>query len=161
MANFPTEDDDIITGTENDDTIDALGGNDIVFGGDGNDRLFGGDDDDKLYGENGDDLLIGNRGDDKMIGGWGDDVMVWNNGDGSDLMEGGHDYDTAVVNGSDSDVEGDEFVIAPNGDRVAARPRQPRPLLARHRHHREARGQRSGRRRQDHCRLWPQVPDQA
>ena len=43
--------------------------------------------------------------------------MVWNNGDGSDLMEGGHDYDIAVVNGSDSD--GDEFVIAPNGARVA------------------------------------------
>jgi Ca2+-binding RTX toxin-like protein len=117
MANFPTEGDDIITGGDGDDTIDALGGNDVVRGGDGDDSLFGGDGDDKLYGENGDDLLVGNRGNDKMIGGWGDDVMVWNNGDGSDLMEGGHDYDIAVVNGSDSD--GDEFEIAPNGDRVA------------------------------------------
>ena len=59
-----------------------------------------------------------------MFGGWGDDVMVWNNGDGSDVMEGGHDYDTAVVNGSDT--AGDEFAIAPNGDRVDFDRDQPR-----------------------------------
>ncbi len=74
-----------------------------------------------------------------MFGGWGDDVMVWNNGDGSDVMEGGHDYDTAVANGSDT--AGDEFVIAPNGDRVAFDRDQLRPVQPRHRHHREARGQ--------------------
>jgi Ca2+-binding RTX toxin-like protein len=117
MANFPTEGDDNITGTGGDDTIDALGGNDIVRGGDGDDTLLGGAGDDRLYGENGDDLLVGNTGNDSMFGGWGDDVMVWNNGDGSDVMEGGKDYDTAVANGSDT--AGDEFVIAPNGDRVA------------------------------------------
>jgi Ca2+-binding RTX toxin-like protein len=116
MANFPTEGDDIITGGAGDDTIDALGGNDVVRGGDGNDRLFGGPGEDSLYGQGGDDLLVGNTGNDKMFGGWGDDVMVWNNGDGSDLMEGGHEYDTAVVNGSNSAA--DEFTINPNGDRV-------------------------------------------
>ena len=52
-----------------------------------------------------------------MFGGWGNDRMVWNNGDGSDLMEGGEGYDAAEVNGSDTD--GDVFTIAANGDRVA------------------------------------------
>jgi len=52
-----------------------------------------------------------------VYGGWGDDRMVWNNGDGSDLMEGGEGYDVVEVNGSDSD--GDVFEIAANGHRVA------------------------------------------
>jgi Ca2+-binding RTX toxin-like protein len=43
--------------------------------------------------------------------------MVWNNGDGSDLMEGAKGWDVAEANGSDT--AGDEFVIAANGDRVA------------------------------------------
>ncbi len=110
MANFPTEGDDIINGGGGDDVIDALGGNDVVHGKWGDDSLFGGAGDDQLYGDAGDDLLIGNTGADQMFGGTGDDVMVWNNGDGSDLMEGGEDYDTAVVNGADT--AGDEFTIA-------------------------------------------------
>jgi Ca2+-binding RTX toxin-like protein len=51
-----------------------------------------------------------------MIGGLGNDTMVWNNGDGSDIMEGQAGFDRTVVNGSDTD--GDHFTIAPNGARV-------------------------------------------
>ena len=42
--------------------------------------------------------------------------MIWNNGDGSDVMEGGAGIDTVEVNGSDT--AGDEFTIAANGARV-------------------------------------------
>ena len=61
-------------------------------------------------------MLVGFRGDDNMLGGAGNDRMIWNNGDGTDLMEGGAGIDTAEVNGSDT--AGDEFTIAPNGNRV-------------------------------------------
>ena len=37
-----------------------------------------------------------------MFGGKGADTMIWNNGDGSDLMDGGDGVDTAVANGSAS-----------------------------------------------------------
>jgi Ca2+-binding RTX toxin-like protein len=43
--------------------------------------------------------------------------MIWNNGDGSDLMEGGSGYDVVEVNGADT--AGDVFTIAADGDRVA------------------------------------------
>ena len=68
--------------------------------------------------------------------------MVWNNGDGSDLMEGGAGPDTAEVNGSDGD--GDVFTIAAERRPGRLRPGQPRAVLPRHRHHRDARGQRPG-----------------
>ena len=117
MANFPTEGDDHITGGDRSTTPSTRwAATTSSAAATATTRLFGGDGDDRLYGENGNDLLIGNSGADKMFGGWGDDTMVWNNGDGSDLMEGGNGYDTAVVNGSDT--AGDEFTIAPNGDRV-------------------------------------------
>jgi Ca2+-binding RTX toxin-like protein len=110
--------------------VNGQGGNDIITGGEGldgliklrldggagNDEITGGDGDDDMYGGWGHDLLVGFRGDDKMFGGLGGDRMVWNNGDGSDLMEGGAGWDTAEVNGSDS--SGDVFTIAANGARV-------------------------------------------
>ena len=112
----PTEGSDTIFGTPGRDVIDALGGNDTVFARGGNDVVRGGAGDDALFGQGGGDLLIGDTGDDRMFGGLGGDRMVWNNGDGSDLMEGGAGWDTAEVNGSDS--SGDEFTIAANGARV-------------------------------------------
>ena len=42
--------------------------------------------------------------------------MVWNNGDGSDVMEGAIGSDTVEVNGSTTD--GDNFLTVPNGARV-------------------------------------------
>jgi hypothetical protein len=52
-----------------------------------------------------------------MLGGAGRDRMVWNNGDGSDVMEGGRGRDVAEVNGSDTG--GDVFTIAADDGRVA------------------------------------------
>src|ERR687893_915717 len=105
--------DDTMTGSEGLDGLIAL----VLNGHTGNDTIVGGDGDDVLDGGWGDDLLVGFRGDDTMVGAGGRDRMVWNNGDGSDLMEGGTGQDTTIVNGSDT--AGDEFTIAPNGNRVA------------------------------------------
>ena len=46
-----------------------------------------------------------------MSGGAGNDVLVWNNGDGSDVMDGDGGNDEIEVNGSAN--AGDQFVIAP------------------------------------------------
>ena len=37
--------------------------------------------------------IIGASGDDLKIGGAGNDLLIWNNGDGSDTMEGVTGYD--------------------------------------------------------------------
>ena len=50
-----------------------------------------------------------------MLGGDGGDTLVWNNGDGSDRMEGGEDTDNVVVNGAPA---GDNFNVTANGARV-------------------------------------------
>ncbi|MFM9915188.1 MAG: hypothetical protein ACKVOX_05215 [Rhizobacter sp.] len=99
-------------------------GNDILTGGSGNDLLFGQGDNDTLFGRGGADLLFGGvgndvltggAGDDQMFGEGGNDRMVWNPGDGTDLMEGGADVDTAEVNGGNGS---ETFTITANGARV-------------------------------------------
>lgn len=97
---------DTLIGTLNNDFITALAGNDLVRWADSADRIYGG------YGN---DVLLGDRGADSVYGGHGSDRMIWNNGDGSDLMEGGADYDVVQVNGA---AAGDAFTIAANGGRV-------------------------------------------
>ena len=59
---------------------------------------------------------IGGKGNDIKLGEEDDDLLVWNNGDGSDRMEGGAGNDTVQVNGDDG--AGDNFSIDPNGTRV-------------------------------------------
>ncbi|WP_299860396.1 calcium-binding protein [uncultured Roseobacter sp.] len=111
-----TDRDDLIIGTFGDDNIAAKDGDDLVFGLFGNDKiggdlgddmLFGGFGDDTVEGGDGDDYVsggfgndrvVGNKGSDEMFGGRGDDLLVWNNGDGSDLMDGGKGYDVQQVN---------------------------------------------------------------
>ena len=51
-----------------------------------------------------------------MEGGTGNDTLVWNNGDGSDVMDGDAGNDGVEVNGSPT--AGDDFTINPNGARV-------------------------------------------
>ena len=51
-----------------------------------------------------------------MTGGDGDDTLVWNNGDGSDTMDGDDGLDRIEVNGATE--AGDAFTIAPNGGRA-------------------------------------------
>ena len=54
-----------------------------------------------------------------------DDVFVWNNGDGSDIVDGGPGSNIQVVNGS---VNADTFEIAANGDRIAFARTSPGPF---------------------------------
>jgi Ca2+-binding RTX toxin-like protein len=88
MANFPTEDDDTITGTALGDIISALGGNDTVNGADGDDTLNGDDGNDTLNGESGNDTLVGGDGNDVLTGDDGDDILI-----------GGASGDTVYGNG--------------------------------------------------------------
>lgn len=46
----------------------------------------------------------------------GSDLLLFNNGDGSDFLEGGAGFDFVQVNGSNT--AGDDFSIDPNGQRV-------------------------------------------
>ncbi len=96
----------------------AIGGSgqDYLSGSSGNDFLRGGDNNDRLFGGNGDDTLLGDRGNDEMHGGADNDLMIWNNGDGSDFVEGGDGLDTVQVNGANG--AGDSFRISANGNRV-------------------------------------------
>jgi Ca2+-binding RTX toxin-like protein len=72
-------------------TIDGGAGNDTITGGDGNDVLLGGD---------GNDVITGGRGADVASLGAGDDVFIWNQGDGSDAVDGQAGLDTLVFNGA-------------------------------------------------------------
>ena len=77
----------------------------------GDDTITGGGKADPLAGGDGDDRVVGSPGADTMSGGNGNDVLVWNNGDGSDAMDGDAGNDEIEVNGSAN--AGDEFVITP------------------------------------------------
>jgi Ca2+-binding RTX toxin-like protein len=72
-------------------TIDGGTGNDTIIGGDGNDLLIGGD---------GDDVITGGRGADVSRLGTGNDKFIWNQGDGSDSVDGQGGFDTLVFNGA-------------------------------------------------------------
>ena len=72
-------------------TLDAGSGNDTVAGSLGADVLFGGD---------GNDLVAGDDGNDFALLGAGNDLFVWNNGDGSDVVEGQGDIDTLRFTGT-------------------------------------------------------------
>src|SRR5881392_1611063 len=50
-----------------------------------------------------------------MNGGAGDDTLVWNNGDGTDVMNGDAGRDDVEVNGASA---GDVFTVQPNGARI-------------------------------------------
>ena len=89
---------DLIFGLFGNDKISGGIGDDVAFGGAGHDTVEGGDGEDYLFGGADNDRVVGNKGNDKMFGGHGDDLLVWNNGDGSDLMDGGVGYDQVQVN---------------------------------------------------------------
>jgi Ca2+-binding RTX toxin-like protein len=101
MADVPgTPGDDILSGTADPDTITGLEGNDVLGGLDGDDALNGGP---------GNDVHVGGRGNDTIVGDTENDIIIWNNGDGSDTMDGGPDTDTQEVNGAPA--AGDEFQV--------------------------------------------------
>ena len=103
---------DTLTGGGGSDTISGAAGTDTLAGGEGADLISGGDEADKLSGDGGDDRLTGDKAADTAIGGAGDDSLVWNNGDASDLNDGGPGFDTAVENGA---AGGDVLKLVPAG----------------------------------------------
>ena len=89
---------DQLFGQAGNDTLLGKGGFDFLFGGDDNDTLTGGDDDDQVFGES------------------GNDRMVWNQGDDTDLNEGGSGTeDITEVNGGGG---AENFTVTANGARV-------------------------------------------
>ena len=71
---------------------------------------------DEIAGGAGDDRIAAGRGADDMLGGDGNDTLVWNNGDGSDEIDGQGGNDTAEVNGSP--LAGDQFHVQPENGRL-------------------------------------------
>jgi RTX calcium-binding nonapeptide repeat (4 copies) len=93
---------DPATGNNGDDVLTGTPGADQLFGGNGNDTINGGDGNDTLFGGRGDDTVIGGKGTDTAFLGAGNDTFVWNNGEGSDVVEGQGGFDTLVFNGSNN-----------------------------------------------------------
>jgi Ca2+-binding RTX toxin-like protein len=98
-------------------SVDGGPGNDTLDGSDGADLILGGEGNDVLDGRGGDDRIVGDRGNDTMNGEAGDDTLVWNNGDASDVVNGGDGRDDVEVNGAPA--AGDVFTVARNGARIA------------------------------------------
>jgi Ca2+-binding RTX toxin-like protein len=97
-------------------SADGGAGADTITGTDGADLIVGGEDNDVLNGAGGDDRIVGDRGADTMNGGTGDDTLVWNNGDGSDVVNGDAGRDDVEVNGAPA--AGDVETVQPNGSRI-------------------------------------------
>ena len=97
------------------DTLTGGSGNDLLFGEAGDDTLLGKGGADFLFGGSGNDTLTGGVGNDQVFGQAGNDRMIWNNGDNTDLNEGGAGNDTVEVNGANA---ADQFTVTPNGSRV-------------------------------------------
>jgi hypothetical protein len=85
-----------------------------LFGGNGNDTLNGGAGKDILDGGNGNDTVVGGKGNDTAFLGAGNDTFVWNDGDGSDQVEGQAGFDTLVFNGKDDATQEQMSISAAN-----------------------------------------------
>jgi hypothetical protein len=109
--------DDTLFGGNGNDTLNGGAGDDTLFGGNGNDTLNGGAGNDTLDGGRGDDTVVGGKGADKAFLGAGNDTFVWNDGDGSDVVEGQAGFDTLVFNGKD-DTTAEQMSISANGSRA-------------------------------------------
>ncbi len=104
---------------------DALDGNDVVTlaadaaaaanagyvvgtvfdAGLGNDEVIGGSLDDEINGGDGDDTLSGGSGDDTLNGGAGNDFLELGEVSAGDLVDGGTDFDTLVIqSGDDAEI---------------------------------------------------------
>ncbi|WP_345322930.1 Ig-like domain-containing protein [Novipirellula rosea] len=110
-----------VLGIGGDDNIDlsTLGVAATIRGGDGNDTLVGTPQVDDIFGGAGNDTITGGLGNDNLFGDADSDTLIWNNGDGSDLIEGGTGTDSVTVNGAGVAANGDNFVVRANGSRVS------------------------------------------
>jgi Ca2+-binding RTX toxin-like protein len=86
-----------------------------IAGGKGDDSLNGGLGAEKFRGGKGNDAVFGGKGADTTYLGCGNDSFRWDNGDGSDVIEGQRGLDTMLFNGA----TGDETVtLTANGGRL-------------------------------------------
>ncbi len=92
-------------------TVNALGGNDTLDASSYAGRLAL-----TVDAGAGNDAITGGGGNDVVLLGTGDDTFTWNQGGGSDTVEGQIGLDTARVNGSPAN---DSFTLSANGMRVA------------------------------------------
>lgn len=63
--------------------------------------------------------VVGGAGNDTIVGSEVGDTITWNNGDGSDSIDGGAGQDRLAVNGSAT--AGDTFTVAASGSRLSVR----------------------------------------
>jgi hypothetical protein len=110
------------TGLGGDAQGDKLTSIENVIGSDVNffaDDLTGNDAANRLEGLAGYDTLTGGRGNDTLLGGSEGDQFIWNNGDGSDFVDGGIDFDTQAVNRNPNLASGnDNFALSASGSQV-------------------------------------------
>lgn len=100
-------------------TATGLGGVSSVenaVGGAGADSLVGSLNVDFLTGGDGNDVLVGARSNDSLIGGPGNDLFGYNNGDGSDVVDGSAGADLLQVSGHLTSA--DLFTLGANGTRL-------------------------------------------
>jgi Ca2+-binding RTX toxin-like protein len=110
--------------------VHALNGNDLIrvdemngsiieptsiFGENGNDAILGGAAIETIDGGRGDDFIDGNRGADIALMGKGNDTFKWDQGDGSDVVEGESGTDTLLFNGAGINENVD---LSANGGRL-------------------------------------------
>ena len=107
--------DDTITGRGGDDTIDGGAGNDSITGSHNADSLTGGSGNDSIHGDggadwidggDGDDTIRGGNGDDTIYGGAGNDYITGGQDDGVDSIFAGDDRDTIVGASSGDYIDG-------------------------------------------------------
>ena len=119
---FGGDGNDTLTGGSGNDDLSGQDGNDSLFGGAGNDALSGGSGadfiaggagNDTLFGGDGNDFLDGDQGADVGFLGAGDDVFRWDQGDGSDRVEGGSGSDEMLFNGF---AAAEQFTLSANGN---------------------------------------------
>jgi Ca2+-binding RTX toxin-like protein len=86
-----------------------------IAGGGGDDSLSGGLGAETYGGGNGDDSVFGGKGADTAHLGRGNDSFRWDNGDGSDVIEGQDGSDTMVFNGA---AGNEDVTLTANGERL-------------------------------------------
>jgi Ca2+-binding RTX toxin-like protein len=105
----------IDAGADN-DVVDASGGDATILGGNGDDAITGSAGPDYISGGAGDDTITAGTGADSVFGDADSDTIIWNNGDNSDVVEGGSGVDILQVNGSTT--SGDTFTVSATGARL-------------------------------------------
>ncbi len=110
---FGGDGNDTLTGGSGNDQLSGQDGSDLLFGSGGGDSLSGGAGNDTMFGGDGNDFVDGDQGADIAFLGAGNDVFRWDQGDGSDTVEGGSGFDELLFNGFGNP---ENFTFSADGD---------------------------------------------